>query len=116
LNKDLEFTYKIFIKESDNNLIIKSIRFELFTSNANVLYFEAVFKSEQEKIIQVRHWQPNILNFEYKKNLKIGVGQFYDYCFETVKSQEDIDIDLVNLKFSLGEDTTNKSVQFSSIN
>ena len=98
---NLTLSYKLFIKENDRNLKLKSLRCELLTDNGNVIYFEVNNKTEIDKVITIRNTETNVLKIEHLKNIKIGSNQYYNFECEIMKIRDDIDIDNLNLRFVL---------------
>jgi hypothetical protein len=85
------------------------------TNNANVLYYEINIRIDKDKILQIKTSQIDLLEFKYLKKIKIGMNQFYNFECEIIKKDSDIEIDNINLKFTIiGEENSSKSVQFAS--
>ncbi len=97
-------SYKILIKDSDKNLKLKSVRFELLTKEENALYFEIDIKSEKEKIISLKPNSVNVLDFSYKKNVTIGQEQYYNVECEIHKRDPSVQVDHLVLKFFLSDE------------
>lgn len=98
-------SYKIFIKENDKLLKLKKIRCELDTSNTNnVLYFEILIPSEQDKIIHIKTSSIDILKVDYPRNVQIGVGQYHNYEYKLEKLDKDVNVDSIQLRFVLREE------------
>jgi hypothetical protein len=114
---ELELSYKLLIKESDKNLKLKSVRFEILTPQENSIYFEMDIKSDKEKIVNLKNLTSNILEFDYKKNIDIGLEQYYNFDCELIKKDPVVQVDHILLKFFLTDegDPTKSMSSHSSI-
>jgi hypothetical protein len=73
-------------------------------------------KSEREKIVNLKNLSSNILEFNYKKNLEIGLEQYYNFDCEVIKKDPGVQVDHLLLKFFLTDegDPTKSMVSHSS--
>jgi hypothetical protein len=97
----LNLSFKIFIKDTDKNLQVKLLRFELYTENGNEIYLEYFKKFNKDKVLTLKSFDSEILEFNYERNHRIGLSQYYNIECGVVKKATDIHIDLVTMKFTL---------------
>ncbi len=103
LSKNKPFSLKnVFqVKESDNNLILKAIRCELLTDNNNVIYIEMQIKQEKDKILIVKQIENQVIEFNYKKHIEIGLEQYHKFEIEVIRKDKNISIENLNLNFKV---------------
>jgi hypothetical protein len=77
------------------------IRFELFTENGNEIYLEYFDKFNKDKILAIKSFESEILEFNYERNHKIGLSQYYNIECQVIKKATDVHIDQVTMKFTL---------------
>ena len=77
------------------------IRFELFTENGNEIYLEYFDKFNKNKILAIKSFESEILEFNYEKNHKVGLSQYYNIECKVLKKATDVHVDLVTMKFTL---------------
>ncbi len=110
---DIDLSYKILIKDSfkdsDKNLKLKSVRFEILSQYNNSIYFELNLKTEKEKVILLKTSATNVLDFKYEKNLTVGINQYYNFECEISKNEDTIAVDNLILRFNIGDENNREA-------
>lgn len=117
LSKDsqINLSYKILIKDSDKNLKLKSVRFELLTNTEQSIHLEILVKYDKDKTIHIKDSSLNVLEFKYPKNISVGVGQYYNFECQIFKNDESLEVENLILNFIINDDEI-QNITRSTIN
>jgi hypothetical protein len=114
----INLSYKILIKDSDKNLKLKTVRFEMLTNTEQSIFLEIFVKFDKEKTIHIKDLSLNVLEFTYPKNISIGVGQYYNFECQINKNNDLLEVENLILQFTINEDelenTTRSTLNISS--
>jgi hypothetical protein len=102
----------MFIKDTDKNLAVKTVRFELFAENSNEIYLEYNEKFNKDKILSIKPFDSEILEFNYERNHHIGLSQYYNIECGVIKKATDITVDLVTMKFTLLDELDRSTISY----
>jgi hypothetical protein len=72
----------------------------------NSIIFEHPFPINKEKVIHITTHDNDILEFKYDRNHYTGVDQYYNFVCEMIKKEENIEVDTIQFKFSILDDST----------
>ena len=76
-------------------------------------FLEINLKTEKEKIILIKNLSTNVLEFDYPKNLTLGVDQYYNFECGIKKIDDSLEVDNITLKFSLNNE--NEDFMYKSV-
>lgn len=96
----LDFSHKLFVRESDKNLKLLNITIDLSCKEGSTVVIDVILpQKDSSRILQVKSTSSKAIKFDFDNDIKGHINQNLVFNFNYKKLNSHINIDNVNLKF-----------------